>query len=361
MGRTERSWATVHPSHPTDHERRAARDAGGAGAEARPSYYGVPVVHKPHWKWLIVGYFFLGGISGAGYVIAAVSNLVGPAADRRVVRAGRYISVGALLPCPVLLVLDLGRPERFIYMLRVIKLRSPMSVGTWGLTLFGACASLSAMAQATEDGLLGRGRLARAASRLPTGAVDAAGAPLGCFIGGYTGVLLAATAVPLWAKNSVLIGPLFLSSAFSNAAASVALLLAFDRDALSDSLRRLERLEAIAAASELALLAAFRAHPGPTIARPVMDGRTATLLRYGTVGSGLIVPLLLQAPTVLGRRCPSRAITILASVLVLIGGFILRYAVVVAGHASADDPHATFTFAGTPPAVETQDQDLDVP
>src|SRR4051812_40936790 len=95
-------------------------------SEAGVGYYGVPVIHKPHWKWLIIVYFFLGGISGASYVIASLSHLFGPNQDRRIVRAGRYLSFATLIPCPVLLILDLGRPGRFLNMLRIVKLRSPM-------------------------------------------------------------------------------------------------------------------------------------------------------------------------------------------------------------------------------------------
>src|SRR5215210_6383422 len=80
--------------------------------ESRTSYYGIPAVHKSHWGWLIVVYFFLGGIAGASYVIASIADLVGGAAGKRVVRAGRYISLAALIPSPILLILDLGRPDR---------------------------------------------------------------------------------------------------------------------------------------------------------------------------------------------------------------------------------------------------------
>ena len=70
----------------------------------------MPVIHKPHWRWLIITYFFLGGIAGGSYAIASVAELVGGAGGRRITR-GRFISLAALLPCPLLLVLDLGRPS----------------------------------------------------------------------------------------------------------------------------------------------------------------------------------------------------------------------------------------------------------
>src|SRR5918998_3914770 len=139
-GSFERNWEP----------RRRARSVAD---ESRSSYYGQPVIHKPHWKWLIIWYFFLGGISSASYVIASIAALFGGREGRQITRVGRYLSLAALLPSPILLILDLGRPERFLYMLRIVKLRSPMSVGTWGLTIFGAFSAISALRQAAQDGL----------------------------------------------------------------------------------------------------------------------------------------------------------------------------------------------------------------
>jgi formate-dependent nitrite reductase membrane component NrfD len=305
------------------------------------SYYGVPVIHKPHWKWLIIVYFFLGGISGASYVIASLAHLFGPNQDRRIARAGRYLSFATLLPCPVLLVLDLGQPKRFLNMLRIVKFRSPMSVGTWGLLLFSAFSTASTVVQAAQDGLLGQGRAPRLVAALPARGIAATGTPFGFFLAGYTGVLLGATAVPLWAKNALLLGPLFLSSALSTATSAITLLLAVVPGTDRATLERLERLERITLATELGLLAASRANLGPT-AKPLLEGRTGQLMRYGTVGAGLVVPLLLNARPQHDKPGRRRARTALTSLLVLGGGFILRYAVVVAGNASADDPQATF-------------------
>lgn len=309
-------------------------------AEARAGYYGVPVIHKPHWKWLIIVYFFLGGVSGASYVIASLSQLFGPTQDRRIERAGRYLSFATLLPCPVLLILDLGQPRRFLNMLRVVKFRSPMSVGTWGLVLFSGFSTTSTLVQAAQDGLLGQGRAQRLAS-LPARGIGAAGTPFGFFLAGYTGVLLGATAVPLWAKNALLLGPLFLSSALSTATSAIALVLAVVPGTDRATQERLERLERITLATELSLLAASRVKLGPT-AKPLVEGRIGKLVRYGTVGAGLVAPLLLGARSADDSSGRARARTALASLLVLGGGFILRYAIVVAGNASADDPIATF-------------------
>lgn len=93
-----------------------------------PTYYDYPVLKAPVWSWEIVWYFFFGGLAAGCYVIASIASLFGSSEDRAVVRTGYYLSLLALLPCPPLLIKDLGRPERFLNMLRIFKLKSPMSV-----------------------------------------------------------------------------------------------------------------------------------------------------------------------------------------------------------------------------------------
>jgi formate-dependent nitrite reductase membrane component NrfD len=324
--------------------RRRGRSVGDA---ARTSYYGTPVIHKPHWKWLIITYFFLGGLSGASYLVAGIADLFGGREGRAIARAGRYLSLAALLPSPLLLILDLGRPERFYNMLRVIKLRSPMSVGTWGLMTFGVFCTLSALTEAARDGLLGRDTVAaRLLGAVPTRPLAALGTGPAFFVGGYTGVLLAATAVPLWTKNHLLLGPLFLTSALSNATAAIGLLLAMARGASDRTLARLERLDCLALIGELGLLLAMRANLGGKLARPMTRGHLGRVYRWGVLGLGIIAPLALQAAA-LARPAAGRSSTIpLAAPLVLAGGYLLRYVVVMAGRRSADDPHATFELAG---------------
>src|SRR5581483_6822291 len=128
-----------HPGFPGN-RRSGARAGSGSGLRAaRPmsaatepgetiGYYGVPPIHKAHWHWLIVTYFFMGGISAGSYVVASVAELFGGEAGRRISRAGRYVSLTFIIPSPVLLILDLKRPARFLDMLRVFKFRSPMSI-----------------------------------------------------------------------------------------------------------------------------------------------------------------------------------------------------------------------------------------
>ncbi len=320
--------------------REPATPASGTGDG---TYYGVPVIHRPHWKWLIIFYFFFGGIAGAAAVLAVIADLIAGRDGRLLGRVARYVSFAALVPSPVLLILDLGRPERFLNMLRIVKFRSPMSVGTWGLSLFGLLSTLVTARQAAVDGLLGRGRLRGHLLNLPQRGLGLATAPLGFFVAGYTGVLLAATAVPLWAKRGLLLGPLFLASAFSTATAAVAIPLALLAGPRDSALRRLARVQVVAIAAELTLHKLWLDGLGETAA-PLRTGRTGEVLHRGTVQAGLVLPLCLHA---IGRVVPGslgRPLSLVGSGLVLSGGFCLRYAVVVGGRESADDPRATFEW-----------------
>lgn len=323
-------------------KRKRARDEG-AGAPEPPKpkgYYGIPPIHRAHWKWLIIWYFFFGGISAACHVIATVAHLVGGPTSKPVVRTGRYLSFAALLPCPLLLILDLGRPERFLNMLRVIKLRSPMSLGSWGLLTFGAFSTATAAVQAAQDGLLGDSKAAKALADAPITVPAVAGAGPAFFVGGYTGVLLGATAVPLWGKNALLLGPLFLNSAFSTAVAAINVGIAAQGEAPRIASQQLENLDRLVIATELSLIAASRRNLGELKA-PITEGKNGALLTYGTGVAGLLLPLITQT---VNRKLHSRLLSVIGSLLVLIGGFILRYAMVQGGNISADDPQATFTY-----------------
>src|SRR6266436_1327172 len=183
-----------------------------------PSYYDYPVLKAPTWRWEIIWYFFFGGLAAGCYVIASIAALFGSREDRAVARTGYYLSLLAILPCPLLLTKDLGRPERFLHMLRIFKVKSPMSMGTWGLVSFSLFSGVTAVIQAARDGMLGRWWGARMLAALPQRLLALPGTALGVFLGGYTGVLLTATSVPLWSRSKAL-GAVFISSAISTSAA----------------------------------------------------------------------------------------------------------------------------------------------
>src|SRR5438094_2584573 len=120
-----------------------------------PSYYDFPVLKAPTWHWEITWYFFFGGLAAGCYVIASIASLFGSREDRAVARAGYYLSLLSLLPCPLLLIKDLGRPERFLHMLRIFKVKSPMSSGTGGLVSFSLFSGVTVVIQAARAGIFG--------------------------------------------------------------------------------------------------------------------------------------------------------------------------------------------------------------
>ena len=302
----------------------------------RPS---APPIHGSHWRWLVVAYFFLGGISAGAQVLASLADLSGKRGLGSFVRTARYLSFVAFLPCPPLLILDLQRPERFLNMLRVLKLRSPMSIGSWALVAFGGVAALGALAEAAKEKSVPAPLTALRNFRLSK-VLSVLGLPSGLLLAGYTGVLLAATAVPLWTKRALLLGPLFLASALSTAAAALDLTGRLSRvgDANNPALHRIERFTLLSEALLLLVWLARRGRAG----HPLAIGPLARWLHHGVAGLGLALPAVLSATApFLGPR--ARLVAQAAGALAtLVGGFILRTTVILGGNQSAADAEATF-------------------
>ena len=218
----------------------------------------------PGWTWFILFYFFFAGLSGGSYLIASLLRLRGEPSDEPAARLGYYVSFAALIPGPVLLILDLGTPLRFWHMLwnttpgaagLNFKWWSPMSVGAWALLVFGAFATASFVDCLVRDGRL---RWPWAARLLGGGfgrLVTVVGTILGLFIAGYTGVLLSVSNQPVWSDTWTL-GGLFLASGLSGSAALLLFLLRYraSTDASSGPLIVSERLYAVL---ELALIVIF--------------------------------------------------------------------------------------------------------
>lgn len=329
-------------------ERRGGGATDGAvdarQASESTSYYNRPMIKKPTWKWFIPLYFFIGGLGGGVALIGGLADLLGGQRHRATVRRARYIALVAALISPVLLILDLGRPKRFHHMLRVFKVSSPLSVGTWILLAFGLTSGAQAARQAAEDNFILRreSRLGRLARLLPGKPLSLAQALLGLGLGGYTGILLAATAIPLWATAGVLLGPLFLATAVASGASALALLAGLRRGTPDDDEARadVETLATLSTVTQLGLEVAREAMTPQTTAQPLRKGAWATVYRVGAVGGGMLTPLALRLPAQLRGRPVGRAITITAATLTLAGALAERFAIVEAGKQSADDPHA---------------------
>jgi formate-dependent nitrite reductase membrane component NrfD len=287
------------------------------------------MLKKPHWEWEVVTYLFMGGIMGGSGMLVFVAD---HERDAALERNARYVAFVLASTCPLVLIKHLGRPERFHHMLRIFKLKSVMSMGVWGLIGFSLPATAAALGQAATDGLLpARVRWVRRLA--PRGVLDPLTALLGAFIAGYTGVLISATAIPLWAIGKRHIPAISVCSGMAGACALNAAILTL-APRTERSIAKLERLELIAGLSELVLLLAFERHAG-TLGAPMFAGAAGRKLRGFTLLGGILIPALLNVVPVHGR-----AKTLLASALTLVGGYVLRERLIEGGKASADDPRA---------------------
>lgn len=220
-------------------------------------------VAPPGWEWWILGYFFFGGISGGSYAIGTLLRLVGTAADQRAARIAYIVSFLALLPCPILLILDLGQPLRFLNMLfdmsgggLAFKPESPMSIGAWALLVFGLFSFVSFLGAIAESGWHAADPIARIL-RGTVGAVwSIIGTAFGLFICAYTGVLLAVSNQPVWSDGWP-VGGMFLASSLTGAVAVLLLLARSRRDVDSGTAVKLELADRNFAILEFVLIAVF--------------------------------------------------------------------------------------------------------
>src|ERR671917_638810 len=207
------------------------------------NYYDIPPIKHAHWTWQIPVYFWLGGIGAGTQLFSTVAQLLGHE-DAALKRASRYTVLVTMLLSPVLLIWDLGRPERFYNMMRILKLRSPMSTQSWSLFIFGNLGGLLAVRQAAEDGLLGRNFLSNLLIRLvPERLLAVLALPFGLFVGFNTGNLISATSVPMWARNWLFMAPTFLTSGLSTALSFLSLVLHLGHRGEKKTLRALRRAE----------------------------------------------------------------------------------------------------------------------
>ena len=312
-------------------------------------YYGIPPLKAPPWTWEIFVYFWIGGIGVGAHLASVIAQLLGWK-DRAFFRTSRYTVLAAMILSPLLLISDLGRPERFLNMLRILKLRSPMSLGSWALLVFGNLGGLVAASQAARDGLLGSNLLSRTLVKaIPDRALSVLTLPFALFIGAYGGILIAATSVPMWARNWFLMGPTFLASAISTGLSWLSLVLHLGHWGERRTLEALRRAERIILLVEAGLMAGSLIKMGRW-GKPLLSGKLAPLFFGGTLLGGIAAPLALLS----GKE--TRGKGLLSSLLVLIGGLAFRYVMVEGGKMSAKDPEAYFTFAQKENAPEPEDR-----
>ena len=292
-----------------------------AAPKASTTYYGRPAIKEPVWTWEVPAYFYVGGVAGAAAVIGATLQLLDGEESEALVRRCRDIAALGGVAGSGLLISDLGRPERFLNMLRVLKPSSPLNVGSWILAL----ASSMSVAAALSSRMSG---LAKRLGDLAGVGAGLAGLPLS----GYTAVLVSDTVVPIWRETRKSLPVLFVASS-TGAACSL-----LEAGPFTESeLKAVRRLGTIAQVAELVAAKAVEKEAGRVerVARPYNEGVSGTLWKAST--SLTVASLVLD--TITGKRKRGR---VAAALLGTIGSGCLRVAVWQAGTASARDPRATF-------------------
>jgi formate-dependent nitrite reductase membrane component NrfD len=286
-----------------------------------PTYYGYPMLKQPTWIWSIPAYFYVGGVAGVGTAFGAAAHLMAPQSMRSLVQRSRWIGAIGGGVSAALLIHDLGRPSRFLYMLRVFRVSSPMSVGSWILSAFSTCVGGACLLPSGP-------RFSRPAVPI----LGTAGGLLGLGLSGYTGVLLSQTAVPIWQASYRTMPVLFLSS---GAAAAAALLEFFAWNRRET--RAIEVFGSVARMSELLAVIALErdAYRLERIARPLKTGLSGFL--WQSAKALTIAGMILSVAP--GK---SRVKRIASGVIGTAAGLCLRFGIFYAGKASARDPRASF-------------------
>ncbi|MEA2600624.1 MAG: hypothetical protein QOF89_1616 [Acidobacteriota bacterium] len=288
-----------------------------------PTYYGRPVLKEPVWVWSVPTYFYVGGTAGAAAVLAAAAQALGGEELHGLVKACRWVAAVGGAAGSALLVYDLGRPERFLHMLRVIRPTSAMSVGSWVLA-GAASATMGSALLSDQHGFAGRlGHF-----------VGYVAALLGMPLSGYTAVLLGNTAVPVWKAAQRSLPHLFIGTSVSGLA-SLFGLLPVDLTPREETI--VERFGAVGKVVDLAAMAVVEheANEVETVGRPLRTGISGALWTAARALTGASLALSLLP----GRRRAKRAV---AGLLGTAGALALRFAVFHAGKTSARDPRATF-------------------
>jgi formate-dependent nitrite reductase membrane component NrfD len=284
--------------------------AGGRAPGEIRSYHGQPVIKEPVWTWEIPCYFFTGGLAGASGGLAFMVELRG---NDVLARRAWATALAGLGVSPALLISDLGRPDRFLNMMRMFKITSPMSVGSWILAGSGAATAIAA-----TNSLLGWfPRLGRAAK--PSAAL------LGLPLSTYTAALVANTAVPVWHESHRLLPFVFGSGAGLSAGAAAVIVTTPANAAPA------RRLALGAAALELGLQAVMERRLGE-LGRPYRRGAPARFSRISRSSIAAGAALLYR------RGGSSRTAAMTAGTLLCIGALTARFSVFKAGFVSASDP-----------------------
>jgi formate-dependent nitrite reductase membrane component NrfD len=292
------------------------------------------MLKTPTWNNEVAAYFFFGGVSAGAALAGSLAELFGGERRKELARTANYVAFATLLPCAPLLIEDLGMPSRFHHMLRIFKPSSPMNLGSWALVTNGAVATLTVMRMLAHEGKVPViGGLLRL---LPERLLAGLGVPTSLLQAGYTGVLLGTTSIPVW-YTSPLLGALFMSSSLTTGAAATGLVSTLAGRVSREDHDAIASLGLALGTAEVALLGGYVATSGEA-ARPLLEGKEGAMLAgaAGALGAALALDAL---AVISGRK--SKGISLIANLLALAGGALLRWAIVRAGRASAGDREGT--------------------
>jgi hypothetical protein len=295
-------------------------DVAGGPIPHKPGYYGQPVVKPPVWTWEIPLYFFFGGMAGMSAVIAS-GAVIFHHVD--LARAAMWLAaIGGAILSPILLIMDLGRPQLFLNMLRVFKHRSAMSMGAWILSAFGACAVPGLIALELHAHQIFPGTLDQLL-RVAAGIFIFGSAIFGTLLATYTGVLIGATAIPAWFLHRTLLPIHFGTAGLGSAAAALEL--------LGHRIPALNFLGFYAAGVESALLIWLSVDKHGAADRAIHEHGSGCLIRIGEILTGPLALVLRFFGFV-----PFAAISF------LIGALVSRFGWIAVGKVSGSDPEAVF-------------------
>lgn len=325
--------------HPVAARRRRAAQPRPVRVYDGVTYYDRPAVKHSPWDWKVGAYIFVGGLSGSSQLIATIARATDPDASRGMVRNARFLGAAGAVIGAVLLIIDLKTPHRFYNMLRIFRPTSPMSIGSYILTGFGAFSGLGAVGEVL-------GPAGGSVGRIAMGLADASQIPAaltGAGLSTYTASLLSSTSTPLWAAASIPLGGHFGASAVASAAA--ALSLGEQAAGRSDTSASLDTLALLASAADAAFtLAANRRVHARGVHGSVDRPGTGEFGTVALLAVGCVLPMACHLVNkAAGRR--SRTLSVLASLGILAGTYIAKASIIRAGNESADRPRDYLRFA----------------
>jgi formate-dependent nitrite reductase membrane component NrfD len=326
-----------------------------------PNIFAAP----PGWSWDIILYFFLGGLAGGAYFIACLLRLLGVREDLPLSRIGFYIAFPLINICGILLIKDLGVPRRFLHMVfqseRLPALNfkwwSPISFGTWILTIFAGLAALSFLHALLEARIWRQPKLRRLTSPFHDGRgwlgrfFLAGGALWGLLLGGYTGLLLMVTNAPTWSHDPFLASMFMASGVATGSAAIFLLALALDVPT-ADGRHRVLRTGVLALTAEAVLLLAAVLHATGWWVATYFLGWWAAFFWLLVLPFGIIAPLVLLVGSEFRNRHLVRRAPAVGAGLILVGGLMFRMLEIFGGQAYYEPYQTVEATAGQPERPE---------